>query len=358
MPDQYQAIREAFTNMRRAKKSRHRDIADALQISEGELIAAHVGASIVESILQAIRLRPDWAGIIESLEPLGEVMALTRNASCVHEKIGVYRKASHNHHVGLVFGGEIDLRLFYSQWVHGFAVTEETDQGPQHSLQFFDATGTAIHKIFMKPQSDSEAYALLVTNFFHESQTIGISAIPANGEPPEKADGSIDVAGFRQAWAAMQDTHEFFGLLRKFSVSRTQGLRLADSRYVQKVGIDQVNLLLHAAARQGVAIMVFVGNPGVIQIHSGPIYKVASMGPWLNVLDPGFNLHLREDHIANAWIVKKPTVDGIVTSLEIFDQSGETIAMIFGERKPGKPELQQWRSLVENLLQEPESCAA
>lgn len=48
-------------------------------------------------------------------------------------------------------------------------------------------------------------------------------------------------------------------------------------------------------------------------------------------------------------MVRKPTVDGLVTSLELFDQHGEVIAMFFGERKPGKPELAAWRALVEDL---------
>jgi putative hemin transport protein len=35
-------------------------------------------------------------------------------------------------------------------------------------------------------------------------------------------DSSIDVAGLRTAWAAMQDTHEFFGMLKKFGSERQQ----------------------------------------------------------------------------------------------------------------------------------------
>jgi putative hemin transport protein len=97
-------------------------------------------------------------------------------------------------------------------------------------------------------------------------------------------------------------------------------------------------------------VMVFGGNPGGIQIHTGPVAKVVVMGPWLNVLDPGFNLHLREDHIASAWLVRKPTSDGLVTSLELFDAAGDTIAMLFGERKPGHAELCAWRELVDGLL--------
>ena len=93
-----------------------------------------------------------------SLEPLDEVMALTRNASCVHEKTGVYSNVSHQNHVGLVLGGEIDLRVFYQQWAHGFAVVEQTGKGVQRSLQFFDAHGKAVHKIFPREATDFEAW--------------------------------------------------------------------------------------------------------------------------------------------------------------------------------------------------------
>ena len=355
-----QTIRDTFTTLRRNGKARHRDIAEQLRLSEGELIAAHVGASSDDPnvILQATRLRPDWPNTIASLEPLGEVMALTRNASCVHEKTGVYRKVSHQKHVGLVLGGEIDLRAFYQQWAHGFGVVEQTEQGVQRSLQFFDVEGTAIHKVFLKPGSNVDAYTGLVAHFADNDQAAGICTQAPVARSAELPDTAIDVAGLHKAWDSLRDTHEFFGLLKRFGVTRTQALRLAEPKYVQQVEADDCQSLLQAAAADGVSIMVFVGNPGMIQIHSGPIKKVAVMGPWVNVLDPGFNLHLREDHIASAWVVKKPTVDGLVTSLELFDAQGDTIAMFFGDRKPGKRELCEWRALIENIQLEPRQCVA
>ena len=95
--------------------------------------------------------------------------------------------------------------------------------------------------------------------------------------------------------------------------------------------------------------MVFVGNQGCIEIHSGPIHSLKPMGPWLNVLDPGFNLHLREAAIDTAWVVRKPGEDGVVTSLELFDAAGEAIATLFGKRKPGQVEDPAWRALVGGL---------
>ena len=48
----------------------------------------------------------------------------------------------------------------------------------------------------------------------------------------------------------------------------------------------------------------------------------------------GAAARLREDLIQNAWIVQKPTLDGVVTSVEVFDGAGELMAMFFGSRKP------------------------
>src|SRR5262245_47905157 len=95
--------------------------------------------------------------------------------------------------------------------------------------------------------------------------------------------------------------------------------------------------------------MVFVGNRGCLQIHTGEVHKIVPLGPWINVMDPGFNLHLRTDAVTEAWIVRKPTDDGIVTSLELFDANGETIALLFGARKPGIPEQDAWRERIAEL---------
>ena len=276
-------------------------------------------------------------------------MALTRNASCVHEKVGVYNNASQDGPAGLLVG-EIDLRIFYHAWAHGFAVREMTKDGLQRSLQFFDKAGVAIHKIHLSTQSCVANYDALLNQYQSHDQTPGIQVTSLDKPAAELPDQDIDATAWRQSWRAMKDTHDFFGLLRQFKVTRTQGLRLADPEFVQAIPVNVVKDLLEIAASSSTPIMVFVGNPGMLQIHSGPIQKVVSIGAWINVMDPRFNLHLRSDSVAQAWLVRKPTADGIVTSVELFNDSGEAIAMFFGKRKPGTPELTTWRALVDELL--------
>lgn len=92
--------------------------------------------------------------------------------------------------------------------------------------------------------------------------------------------------------------------------------------------------------------MIFIGSRGCIQIHTGKVKKLLQTGPWFNVLDPEFNMHLREDAIADVWLVKKPTEDGFVTSLEAFDTAGMLIVQFFGKRKPRIPEREDWRQVI------------
>ena len=346
------SIRQSFQTLRTDEKTRHRDIAKELGMSEGELIAAFTGNNTIPSEvgqMQAIRLYAKWADIMASIEPLGEVMALTRNESCVHEKVGIYKNVSQEGPVGLMLG-EIDLRLFYRAWEYGFAVREMTKDGLKRSLQFFDRAGVAIHKIHMKSQSCIAKYDALLQQFQSHDQAPGIQVTEPDKPAAELPDQDIDVTAWHQAWRAMRDTHDFFVLLRRFKVTRTQGLRLAEPAFVQALPVTCVKDLLEIAASTATPLMVFVGNHGMLQIHSGLIHKVILTGSWINVMDPRFNLHLQMDSVAQAWLVRKLTNDGIVTSVALFNDDGEAIAMFFGERKPGKPELSTWRALADDLL--------
>jgi putative hemin transport protein len=320
---------------------RIRDAAERLGVGEAELLVTGMGDTVT-------RLRGDWGELVGSLEALGPVMALTRNAHAVHERKGVYRNISIKGMMGLVLDEEIDLRVFLSRWHLGFAVVEPTKDGIRRSLQFFDRDGTAVHKIYLQPGADVEAFEELVRKFRDDDQSDSIET-EAVETRIDRPDEQIDFEGLFGEWREMKDTHEFFGLLRRYDAGRLQALRNAPPDLVTPLPSSSLRELLTTASAERIPIMVFVASPGVIQIHSGPVDRVVVMGPWLNVLDPRFNLHVREDAIATTWIVRKPTADGTVTSVEVFDVDGGLIALLFGKRKPGMAESEAWRAMVEGL---------
>lgn len=80
--------------------------------------------------------------------------------------------------------------------------------------------------------------------------------------------------------------------------------------------------------------------------------KIIDIPSWINVMDPDFNLHLKTAAVSSAWLVKKPRVDGLIHSLEIFVSSGEMIVQFFGKRKPGLPEAANWWNGILQLAEQ------
>ena len=248
-----------------------------------------------------------------------------------------------------MLGPDIDLRIFLKSWRFMFAVEEESRRGLLKSLQIFDRHGTAVHKIYAEEKTDAAAWGALIADLRApiQSAQLDLAAVEAKRTP--RADAEIDAAALLEGWANLKDTHDFVPLLMKHKAKPNQAFRLAEGRFSRRLGNETVRKLLETASERAVPIMVFVGNPGIIQIHSGPVSRIQMVGEWLNVLDAEFNLHLRDDKIAEVWKVEKPTTDGIVTSVELFDATGERMATFFGKRKPGQPELAPWRDLVQSL---------
>lgn len=324
-------------------KIRIRDAAQKLGVSEAQLLATSCGTG------KATRLGGSFGAIIEAVPGLGKVMALTRNEEAVHERKGRYESVQIKGTMGLVLGEAIDLRLFLGEWTSGFAVREEVEGGTRRSLHFFDQYGIAVHKIYLQEEELAGAFDALIYRFADGNQSAVLTISQRDAQASPKADEEIDLNAFRKTWDELKDTHQFFSLLKKFGLDRTQALRLAGVERARPLANSTLRDLLQAASQADLPIMIFVGNRGGIQIHTGPVRKIKVMGPWINVLDPDFNLHLREDLIRSTWLVRKPTVDGIVTSLELYNETGENIALIFGKRKPGQEESPDWRGLIENL---------
>ncbi len=336
----YYLIKQSNPNMRA------RNAAMELGISEGELLAARIGEGVV-------RLIDDAETILKSIISLGDVMALTRNEFCVHERKGRYDRHEFFKHgktlMGVFVNPEIDLRLFMDHWKHAFAVTEQTPTGFHKSLQFFDKAGQAVHKVYLTENSDESAYNKLIDDFRNPHQDFVMqteSDLPTLESMP---DSEIDWQRVKTEWESLKDIHDFNPMLRKFKLEREQAYSKIGKRFAYQLERSSARYLLEIARDRECEIMVFVGNHGCIQIHTGHVNRLEKRGVWYNVLDPRFNLHLREDGIARIWVTKKPTQAGIVTSLELFDQYGKSIASFLGKQEPEGPESQDWRDIIDQL---------
>lgn len=330
LAERYQDLQETAP-----KPLRARDAATRLGATEAALVASGATGP-------ATPLRPDWAALIGAFRALGPVMALTRNEHAVHERHGRFEDVSAGPGHILVLGPDIDLRLFPGRWTHAYALG-----GDRPSIQIFDRDGEAVHKVFSVPdRSDMAAWSRLVADRAAPDLAAPREAPP--GPPQAAAEGEVDAAALRTDWLALRDTHDFIRLLRAHRATRRQALALAGEDLALPLDPTMAGrATLELAAAAEVPVMVFVGNRSAIQIHTGPVRRLLpSPGGWFNVLDPAFNLHLRETGVAAAWRVVKPTEDGAVTSIELLDAEGGVVAQVFGARKPGRPELDAWRAVA------------
>ena len=321
---------------------RDRDFAAQFQITEAQLVAAYVGHGVTP-------IAADIDAIFPRLADLGEVMALTRNDACVIEKVGTYSGYHPGNHAAMVLNPDIDLRLFPRHFISAFAVERSSDKGgTRRSLQFFDAAGDAVHKVHLRPASDLAAWESLLADLALKDPSDHLEVAPRQAPEPARAEPDKAVQ-LRIGWAKMTDTHQFMRLTSKLKMNRLGAYRIAGAPLARALEPAVVNSMLEAVRDQGVEVMIFVGNTGCIEIHSGPVKSLREMGPWQNILDPGFDLHLRLDHIAEVWAVTKPTQRGDAVSVEAFDADGALILQVFGRRAETRDHRPAWNAVVDGL---------
>jgi putative hemin transport protein len=342
-------LRAAWARLRSENPGlRIRDAAKRLQVSELELLALECGRT-------ATRLSGDWGGLVLSLPALGPVMALTRNEHAVHELNGRYAGVSVVGLLALLSNDEIDLKLLMRKFRFAFAVTETSHGHERRSLQFFDPEGSALHKVFLLKSSELDAYEALLERYAAEDQSPGQaldSALTNTTNPmaaPAAAVNPDPAAPFPG------DTSEAMAMGRWLGIERLHPLAAVNREAVRPVSAGSAEVILRAAAAQGLPLSIWVASPGAIQRYQGQVKEIQRTGPWINVLDPGFSLHLRDTAAASSWVVRGPGSEENAASVELFDERGQPIIRLSSVPEAGSADV--WENLVKNLEAVAESPA-
>lgn len=340
-------LKEKYSNLKQDNpRLRINDAASQLGTNEAQLVALGLGENV-------IRLEGSFEEMIKDFKTFGYVMCLTRNETCVHERKGEFLDVQINpaHQMGTVLGPDIDLRIFFRVWTFAFAVTTQAHNRTLESIQFFDGKGDSIFKVYLQDKSNRDAYLQFIEKYKVKEQISQLNTISHYPERPHKSLQETNIEDFRNDWSELKDTHDFHLLLAKYGLKRTDALSIAGDNFALRINNSKTKDMLELAAQKHTDIMVFVGNQGMIQIHTGPVNNINIIDEYLNVMDPEFNMHLKHKDITETWIVKKPTVDGVVTSLELYDANGVLVVTFFGKRKPGMPELEEWRNILNQISQ-------
>lgn len=348
-------IKEKFVNSNlyndylQAKKThsdKHsQEIAALLGVSEAQLIHCRVGKDNVQ------RLVSKPIDILQDLTTIGKAIGITRKQYAVSIQTGAYNNPKFSNHGGLFLNPKaLDLRMFFAQWSSVFALTEKMPEGTRHSIQFFDKYGDSLHKVFSTDNSDIAAWQAMIERY---STSENPPIEPKTISPFSEQKISEELASqLEQQWREMTNVHQFFGILKKHNLSRQQVFRVVSQELAWQVPTTALSELLSLAYHAKNEVMLFVGNRGCVQIFTGKINELSSLSvessqtDWLNVSSTNFKLHIIENGISECWVTRKPTKDGFVTSLEVFDTQGNQIIQMYGQRIEGTPEQIEWSKQI------------
>lgn len=321
---------------------KQREIAEKFGISEAELIAKQ------QDNEKIILLTNDWLKLINFIKKLGNVKTVTRNKTAVIEEKGSYEKADWGPHAATVISDKLDLRIFHKAWHSAFLIHTAEHSRYLYSIQIFDHFGDAIHKIYLDKDSN---YSIL-ENLPDEIQDNNREFITANLKEKTavvlQTPENFNRSSFINDWRNLKDTHDFFPMIMKNRIHRLQALKEADTDLAWQLELSFVDTLLKEMSVQQIPIMIFVGNKGMIEIYSGTINNIKEYADWINIMDKEIHFHLNRSQIKEVWAVRKPTEDGDVHSIEVYDDENELAVSFFGIRKPGIPEREDWQKFVKS----------
>ncbi len=324
--------------------------AKALSVSEFELLLSSPDSCYMGS---------NCRDVLQQLSVFNQLESIVRNEYAVHEKQGQYQNLILSETTGIMINiGGLDLRYFIDKWQHMLAITDlRNPEKPSYSIQFFDDTGNAINKIFLRDLSKNSinCWLNLINNYASSSpvEIILQSLIkPTIWQCYQLT--SHDKKSLHDKWLSMTDIHQFYHILKNLNIDRTSSYHQAPENMTVQLKQNCLLQLLEKIRDNQCPVMIFVGNTGVVQIQTGTIKHIKSIGDWLNILDNShnyFTLHVKERAISQLWCVKRPTSEGIVTCIEGFDSYGRSIFTIFGERQERKKELDIWRSITNEMIE-------
>ncbi|CAM5763305.1 Hemin transport protein HemS [Labrys miyagiensis] len=286
LKQRWQALREAQTGLR------IRDAAAQLGVSEAALLETRIGDGVSRLAVRVDRL-------CVALPHLGTVMSLIRNDAAVHEKDVAFREGIERDGAIHFEGDDFSLALLPSSVAHAFQVEDVGPKGPLRSIQLFDAAGTALWKIYARDKADHTAFESLLADLTW----------------PEKVE-AMPFARATTSAAAIPAHHS----------------------------VD-LQALLESCAAGALPMRLEVANHGVRQSHIGTLIRIVRMGPWLNVLDPGFDWHLNENGLSAT------TVDtGDSATLVLHLAGGGEAARLAASAQATTEQQSAWRRLLEKAV--------
>ncbi|SFW19160.1 ABC-type hemin transport system, ATPase component [Sinomicrobium oceani] len=311
-------------------------IADTLGVSEADLVLLGLEENV--TILSA---RPD--AILKAIGEMGLVQGMTRNVHCHICCTGVYRDFFKEENTSCFQGEDTRLKISTEQCKIILAVEA---QGKE-SLQFFTASGQAIHKIFLTDAGNRNAFLELLDTY--KQHLPHRPEIEKKKHPPvkERRDAEINIMAFHEAWNTLTRAEEFSQLVTRFRLTPMQALRLAPPRRAMQVSLEVFRRTITQCLSDRIPVAITTGNENCQQESTGQLHDIYQKDQWLEITQSnGSNTVLNQDAVHSVWHVIRPVHNTCTDTLELYDTTGQMIVQFSGVHHSENPET--WKKILGN----------
>ena len=279
-----------FKSNENNKKIRIRDAAKILKTSEANLLSTQINDNV-------FFLKLDLEYFFHVIKTIDKLMFLTRNDIIVHELILggdqiIYaqdRILFHENNIPILSINKDDIKFsFFETSYHG--------KKQLHSLQLFDAVGEAVLKIYLKGK-DQEKFLKIKSK--------------------QKVDYNFEVQKINvKSYIKTKNNFDIF-----YDFSEDANVRFDVIKHSKFILRD----LIENFSKEKLPIQIHGFGNNTLQYFFGKIKNIVDFGPWINIIDKKFNLHVLEDKIKYSQINRFSHGNINYVSVEFFDKNNNNV---------------------------------
>jgi len=257
--DRFNKINKEYIEFNKDSKNsklRIRDISNKLNVSEAELLSLSVNDSV--SFLSINDFNQFFTYLLSNID---KVMFLIRSEFVVHEKIIIpFQYKIINDSIINKKNNSLLIKFNSETFKYSFFEIKKHNNRNLKSFQFFDYYGTSVLKIYLKGKKDVEFENL--ANQYKIEYKYQI----------QKDFTSDKYIQFKNKHSDKIPPHSDFKLT--------------------------LRQLLNGIAKKSIPVNIYAFGIECMQCHSDIIKNIVDYGPWLNVMDKNFNIHVLENKIS------------------------------------------------------------
>ena len=269
-------------------KVRIRDAAYQMKVSEAELLSTEINETVSCLLIE------DMTAFIKDVLKADKIMLLIRSDYVVHEKTIKTKniRLEENQIIDLDKNDCSILDFNIDAFEYVFFQKKMHSNRELKSFQFFDKAGMAILKIYLKGKD---------LGFFDEID------LKYKKTYNYEMQSDLDINNSNLLDSKIKINLPFDTINSKTTC--------------RDISVKSLRLILENASDMKTPIQIHALGLGTIQYHRNTVRNIVDYGPWVNVIDQKFNLHVLENGLTRASLIQYQFKDCQKYLINFFDKN-------------------------------------